>query len=68
MQIKLSYQYFDYEGHNPWHTRYDVTLLNLFMFQELPHEYVSPSMLAKVAQHGKTNKLYACEVTIVKAT
>lgn len=32
------------------------------IFQELPHEYVSPSMLAKVAQHGKTNKLYACEV------
>ena len=32
------------------------------IFQELPHEYVSPSMLAKVAQHGDTNKLYACEV------
>ena len=34
------------------------------IFQELPHEYVSPSMLAKVAQHGDTNKLYACEVII----
>lgn len=32
------------------------------IFQELPHEYVSPSMLAKAALHGKTNKLYACEV------
>jgi hypothetical protein len=32
------------------------------MFQELPHEYVTPSMLAKVAQHGAANKLYACEV------
>lgn len=32
------------------------------IFQELPHEYVSPSMLAKVAQHGDTNKLYACEI------
>ncbi len=36
----------------------------LILLQDLPHEYVSPSMLAKVAQHGKTNKLYACEVTI----
>lgn len=33
------------------------------IFQELPHEYVTPSMLAKVAQHGATNKLYACEVS-----
>ena len=32
------------------------------IFQELPHEYVSPSMLQKVAQHGDTNKLYVCEV------
>jgi len=33
------------------------------IFQELPHEYVSPAMLAKAALHGKTNKLYACEVS-----
>jgi len=32
------------------------------IFQELPHEYVPPSMLAKVALHGDTNKLYACEI------
>ena len=32
------------------------------IFQELPHEYVTPSMLKKVAEHGATNKLYACEV------
>jgi len=32
------------------------------VFQELPHEYVSPSMLQKVASHGDTNKLYACEI------
>jgi len=32
------------------------------IFQELPHEYVPPSMLQKVAQHGDTNKLYACEI------
>ena len=32
------------------------------IFQELPHEYVTPSMLAKVAKHGSSNKLYACEV------
>lgn len=32
------------------------------MFQELPHEYVPPSMLAKVAEKGAKNKLYACEV------
>jgi len=24
MQIKWSYQYFDYEGHNPWHTHYNI--------------------------------------------
>ena len=36
------------------------------IFQELPHEYVSPSMLPKVSQHGDTNKLYACEVQIMK--
>ena len=45
--------------------RFYIFFLNLGaqeIFQELPHEYVSPSMLAKVAQHGDTNKLYACEV------
>ena len=36
------------------------------IFQELPHEYVTPSMLAKVAQHGSSNKLYACEVNSQK--
>ena len=35
------------------------------IFQELPHEYVTPSMLAKVAQHGASNKLYACEVNLI---
>ena len=34
------------------------------IFQELPHEYVTPSMLAKVAKHGSSNKLYACEVIL----
>jgi len=24
MQIKLSYEYFDHEGHNPRHTRYNI--------------------------------------------
>jgi len=33
------------------------------IFQELPHEYVLPSMLEKVAKHGSSNKLYACEVS-----
>lgn len=33
------------------------------IFQELPHEYVHPSMLHKVAMHGDVNKLYACEVS-----
>merc|ERR1711971_1198653 len=32
------------------------------IFQELPHEYVPPNMLQKVALHGETNKLYACEI------
>lgn len=32
------------------------------IFQELPHEYVPPAMLNKVALHGDTNKLYACEI------
>ena len=34
------------------------------IFQELPHEYVPPSMLAKVAEKGSKNKLYACEVRL----
>jgi len=33
------------------------------IFQELPHEYVPPNMLQKVALHGDTNKLYACEIS-----
>ncbi|GLH05076.1 Alpha-aminoadipic semialdehyde synthase, mitochondrial [Gryllus bimaculatus] len=32
------------------------------VFQELPHEYVPPEMLQKVAEHGATSKVYACEV------
>ncbi|XP_058796549.1 alpha-aminoadipic semialdehyde synthase, mitochondrial isoform X2 [Phymastichus coffea] len=32
------------------------------VFQELPHEYVSPETLRKVAEHGDTTKMYACEV------
>ncbi|EEB10070.1 aminoadipic semialdehyde synthase, putative [Pediculus humanus corporis] len=32
------------------------------VFQELPHEYVPPEMLKKVAEHGVPNKLYCCEV------
>lgn len=32
------------------------------IFQELPHEYVPPNMLKKVALHGDTNKLYATEI------
>ncbi|XP_008202921.1 alpha-aminoadipic semialdehyde synthase, mitochondrial isoform X2 [Nasonia vitripennis] len=32
------------------------------VFQELPHEYVPPEMLRKVAEHGDANKIYACEV------
>lgn len=32
------------------------------IFQELPHEYVPPNMLQKVAKHGDTNKLYATEI------
>ena len=32
------------------------------IFQELPHEYVPPNMLQKVAMHGDINKLYACEI------
>ncbi|KAL1117383.1 hypothetical protein AAG570_004709, partial [Ranatra chinensis] len=32
------------------------------MFQELPHEYVPPEMLQKVAEHGVNTKVYGCEV------
>nr|XP_023029105.1 alpha-aminoadipic semialdehyde synthase, mitochondrial isoform X2 [Leptinotarsa decemlineata] len=32
------------------------------VFQELPHEYVSPELLKKVAEHGSLNKVYGCEV------
>ncbi|XP_066996785.2 alpha-aminoadipic semialdehyde synthase, mitochondrial [Anabrus simplex] len=32
------------------------------VFQELPHEYVPPEMLQKVAEHGATTKIYGCEV------
>jgi len=32
------------------------------IFQELPHEYVPPNMLKKVAMHGDTNKCYATEI------
>ena len=32
--------------------------------QELPHEYVPPSMLHKVARHGEINKLYATEINM----
>lgn len=33
------------------------------IFQDLPYEYVPPDMLSKVANHGATNKIYACEVS-----
>lgn len=33
------------------------------LVQDLPHEYVPPDMLQKVANHGATNKIYACEVS-----
>ena len=36
------------------------------VFQHLPHEYVSPSMLPKISKHGDLNKLYACEVQLFK--
>lgn len=32
------------------------------VFQELPHEYVPPEMLQKVAEHGVNTKVYGCEV------
>jgi len=32
------------------------------VFQQLPYEFVPPDMLKKVAEHGATNKLYACAV------
>ena len=34
------------------------------IFQQLPHEYVPPSMLKKVAEKGARNKMYACEVSL----
>ncbi|XP_055338046.1 alpha-aminoadipic semialdehyde synthase, mitochondrial-like isoform X2 [Paramacrobiotus metropolitanus] len=33
------------------------------MFQELPHEYVEPADLPKVAAHGAMNKVYGCVVS-----
>ncbi|XP_040565827.1 alpha-aminoadipic semialdehyde synthase, mitochondrial [Lepeophtheirus salmonis] len=33
------------------------------IFQELPFEYVSPSMLPKVAKGGRKDRVYACEVS-----
>jgi alpha-aminoadipic semialdehyde synthase len=41
-------------------------LLNLkwiYVLKELPHEYVPPNMLQKVAMRGDTNKLYATEIS-----
>ncbi|KAG5898781.1 hypothetical protein JTB14_010991 [Gonioctena quinquepunctata] len=32
------------------------------VFQELPHEYVSPEHLKKAAEHGSLDKIYGCEV------
>ncbi|XP_060529321.1 alpha-aminoadipic semialdehyde synthase, mitochondrial [Cylas formicarius] len=32
------------------------------VFQELPHEYVTPESLRKAAEHGSLNKVYGCEV------
>ena len=32
------------------------------LLKDLPHEYVPPDMIQKVADHGATNKIYACEV------
>lgn len=32
------------------------------VFHELPHEYVSPELLRKAAEHGSTTKVYGCEV------
>eukprot|EP00095_Tigriopus_kingsejongensis_P002741 maker-scaffold138_size318692-snap-gene-0.8 protein:Tk02741 transcript:maker-scaffold138_size318692-snap-gene-0.8-mRNA-1 annotation:"hypothetical protein DAPPUDRAFT_334150" len=33
------------------------------IFQDLPHEYVPPNVLAQVAEKGDKRKLYACEVS-----
>ncbi|KAK3738778.1 hypothetical protein RRG08_035658 [Elysia crispata] len=33
------------------------------VFQELPHEYIEPEHLSKVAAQGSTSKLYACVVS-----
>lgn len=32
------------------------------IFQELPHEYVSPKLIQKAAEHGSLNKVYGCVV------
>lgn len=32
------------------------------VFQELPHEYVTPETLKKAAEHGSLNKVYGCEI------
>lgn len=32
------------------------------IFQQLPHEYVPPNVLAQVAEKGDKRKIYACEV------
>lgn len=32
------------------------------VFQELPHEYVTPEHLKKAAEHGSLNKVYGCEI------
>ncbi len=44
----------------------EESLLNLKwidVLKELPHEYVPPNMLQKVAMRGDTNKLYATEIS-----
>lgn len=33
------------------------------IFQDLPHEYVEPEHLPKVAKHGSTKKVYGCVVS-----
>jgi len=33
------------------------------VFRELPYEYVQPNQLKKVAEHGATNKVYACKIS-----
>jgi len=46
MQIKLSYQYSDYEGHNPWHTQV-VCVINILSDLEVKHTKISQ----KVSEH-----------------